>query len=1178
VLYVPDGDWFGVDSFVYSVEDDDGGSCSSSVTVSVGDVNDFPIAQFTFEPNDPLTYESIYLNSTSYDPDGTLVNWSWDMDDGTVIYGEQVTYQFVDDGDYNVRLTVVDDDTYVDDISMLITVENRPPIAENDIEYCDEDSSIWIDVLTNDLDIDGTLDFYSLIVVSGPDHGNTNINSSTGEIKYSPDTDFYGNDVFYYTIMDNDGSVSNLATVNISIMDVNDPPIANFVFEPVTPKTYEIIFLNSSSFDTDGIIVNWSWDMDDGTVIYGEQVTYQYADDGDYNVMLTVIDNSGAVDSISQVVSVSNHAPFIIDDVDDCNEDTYTWTNVLDNDFDVDGTLDNTTLSVISGPDHGSISINTFLGKIMYVPNGDWFGVDSYMYQIADDDGAVGVAIVNVTVIDVNDPPIANFMFEPISPSTKDLIYMNSSSFDIDGTILNWTWDMDDGSIKYGEQIVYQYSSNGIFDLKLTVRDDDGSESSLIKQVSIGNLLPTAVDDYVSILEDTAKYINVSTNDYDSDGMLLLDSITVVDDPIFGSLLVLGNGSVEYVPNADFFGYDIFTYTIMDDDGAISNLATVNISVIAENDGPLAVDDYILVDEGGTTSLLRNGNDSVLDNDSDVDGDELSVIIASYPDHGSVFLNTDGTFTYTHDGSETSSDSFTYVANDGTINSNIATVYIMISSVNSPPIANDDSDSTLEDIAVITNVSDNDVDDDSSLNLSSIIIVVSPGHGTAVANDNGTVTYNPDLNFNDVDYYWYTIKDSAGQISNEAMVTITVIGVNDPPNPPINIHPTDDKTDVGLNPELKVQLSDPENDVMNISFYNAANDKLIGKKDNVSSGDNASIVWSNRDYYTVYKWYVIVNDSTSDTTSDIWTFTTLRNIPSGGGPDTSDYPPNSDASKSQKTGFIKETINFDGSASSDDGTIVNYSWDFGDGEIGYGVTITHAYSSIGSYLVELEVTDDGGQKDTDTITVVITKANNPPEEPIISGPSTGHKNVEYQFTISSSDEDDDTIQYIIDWGDGNATTTAFIENGSVTIQPYTWSEYGEYTISIKAFDGQTESGSVSYDVWIDVWPIDDVIEGHLVDKDSSEPYDVFDDTKSGKTLDIEMDNGTYLIDIDNDGKNEYAFDLEDGLTSYEDYVYQKYLTIFNKEMKTPGFEMVSFLAMLGIIVLFLSRRKRGKNI
>jgi len=472
-----------------------------------------------------------------------------------------------------------------------------------------------------------------------------------------------------------------------------------------------------------------------------------------------------------------------------------------------------------------------------------------------------------------------------------------------------------------------------------------------------------------------------------------------------------------------------------------------------------------------------------------------------------------------------------------------------------------------EDDVLVVDITGSDPDGDdvsfSAVGIPSFAIFVDNG------NDSATLTVIPGFDDNGSYPITVTIEDG-GPLSDFELFTLYVGHVNRPPNKPINIKPINGSLINSLNPILKVNVFDIDENLMNVSFYNAKDDNLIGFNSNISSNQNASITWSNRNYGKTYNWYAIVNDSMNQTMSDIWSFTT-KDKPKGSG-----EKPIANASKSQTVGFIEEMISFDGSESEDiDGIIVNYTWDFDDnGTMGYGKKVTHNFSAPGTYNVVLKVKDNSGYTDKDTIIVVIVLGNNPPSKPSLDGPSKGHMNTSYEFTSLSFDLDNNTLQYIFDWGDGTDTTTSFLPNGTISNQSHEWTHYGVYTITVKAFDGSTESASNSYDIWIDVYPIDDDIKGQLVDKNSNEPYDLFEQDDNGTIINIEMDGDTYLIDIDEDGKIDYAFNFEDGLLPYPDYVYNKYREIFNEEiLKTPGFEMISLLAMMGIVLIILRRRR-----
>ncbi len=195
---------------------------------------------------------------------------------------------------------------------------------------------------------------------------------------------------------------------------------------------------------------------------------------------------------------------------------------------------------------------------------------------------------------------------------------------------------------------------------------------------------PVAVDDAYTTDEDTPLTVaapGVLGNDTDTDG----DPLTAVLDSTTsnGTLALNADGSFTYTPNADFSGTDSFTY-FANDGTSNSNLATVNITVNLVNDPPVANDDAYTTDEDTPLTVAAPG---VLGNDTDTDGDPLTAVLDSTTSNGTLALNADGSFTYTPNADFSGTDSFTYFANDGTSNSNLATVTITVNPVNDPPVA-----------------------------------------------------------------------------------------------------------------------------------------------------------------------------------------------------------------------------------------------------------------------------------------------------------------------------------------------------------------------------------------------------------------------------------------------------------------------------------------------------------
>jgi len=283
---------------------------------------------------------------------------------------------------------------------------------------------------------------------------------------------------------------------------------------------------------------------------------------------------------------------------------------------------------------------------------------------------------------------------------------------------------------------------------------------------------PVAVDDTYSTSEDTSLIISapgVLNNDTDPNG----DTLTVTSNtnPSHGTVTQNSDGSLTYTPNANFCGVDSYTYTISDGHGG-TDTATVTINVACINDQPDAQDDTYNTSED--TPLTVNPDDGVLANDTDPDGDTLTVTSNTAPGHGTVTQNSDGSLTYTPNANFCGVDSYTYTISDGHGGTDTATVLINVSCVNDPPNAQDDFYSATEDTPLTINapgvlLNDSDVEGDTL----TVISATQPNQGSVTQDSNGSLTYIPDAHFCGVDSYIYTISDGNGGMDT-ATVTIEI--------------------------------------------------------------------------------------------------------------------------------------------------------------------------------------------------------------------------------------------------------------------------------------------------------------------------------------------------------------------------------------------------------------------
>ena len=293
---------------------------------------------------------------------------------------------------------------------------------------------------------------------------------------------------------------------------------------------------------------------------------------------------------------------------------------------------------------------------------------------------------------------------------------------------------------------------------------------------------PIAVPRTATTAEDTLVTITVSATDDDGDGL----SFSTDSGPANGSLSSYAieceladplacSADVEYTPDPNFNGSDSFTFAVDDGNGG-TDTATVGITVTPVADDPDAVNDP-------TNPVIEDTNTvlDVLANDTDPEGDDLSITAKTNGSKGSVMIMGGGSnLRYNPSTNATGSDSFTYTISDGHGGTDVATVTVQIGAVNDDPVAADDpTNAIIEDVTTNIDPLINDTDPENDP-----LLVTDATDGTkgttSIVNGGADVAYDPNANATGTDTFTYTISDGAGG-SDPGTVTVQITPVNDAP-------------------------------------------------------------------------------------------------------------------------------------------------------------------------------------------------------------------------------------------------------------------------------------------------------------------------------------------------------------------------------------------------------------
>ncbi|MFW9673453.1 tandem-95 repeat protein [Vibrio parahaemolyticus] len=718
----PTADWNGKETITFTAKDPSGESVSQTVDFTVAPVVDIK-ADSTNVVEDTPTIIKVLGNDT-FEGDGKVVSLDTNNGpangtvlvnpDGSVTYTPNDNYHGADSFTYIVTSGGVSESTTV---NVDVTPENDAPVAKDDTTITDEDTPVTIDVLPNDTDADG--DKLSIESASVPKEQGT-VEVVNGKLVFTPAENFNGDSEITYTVTD--GQLTDEAKVTVTVNPVNDAPtikvdaVESITEDAVSTDTV-VATLTVRDTDTseDQLTVSLENNSNGYFVLVGDEVKLTQAGVDavnndelnlkDLTISASVSDgvNPTANDSDSLIVNRVNDAPTIkVDAVESITEDALSTDTVVATLTvrDTDTPEDQLTVSL----ENNSNGYFVLVGNEVKLTQAGVDAVNNDELNLKDLTISASVSDgVNPTASDsdslivnrVNDAPTVENaiadqeLSEDFATYTIDL----NDAFKDSDSALNFSVSGNSNvlvSIENGIATISPTADwNGSETLTFTATDPSGES---ISQTVNFTVAPVAdiVADKTTVVEDTPTIIKVLGNDtFEGDDKVV--SLDTNNGPANGTVSVNPDGSVTYTPNDNYHGTDSFTYIVTS--GGVSESTTVSVDVTPVNDAPVAKDDIATTQEDTAVTI------DVLPNDSDVDGDKLSIESVSVPKEQGTVEVVDGKLVFTPAESFNGDAEITYTVTDGQLTDE-AKVTVTVNPVNDAPTIKVDAVESLTEDAV----------------------------------------------------------------------------------------------------------------------------------------------------------------------------------------------------------------------------------------------------------------------------------------------------------------------------------------------------------------------------------------------------------------------------------------------------------------------------------------------
>lgn len=678
------------------------------------------------------------------------------------------------------------------------------PVAVPDEFSLNEDTELRGVLLENDSHPDGRSITLNTQAIRVPENGSILLNAD-GSFVYKSAANFAGNDSFIYQISDSQGLTAQ-ALVSLTVLPVNDAPI-------VLDDSYSLRVNTSLAVAAPGVLAN-DLDVESDTLLVSSVITppahgtlqlnpngsfsYNHATDfrGDDLFLYQVTDGQGglAQATVTLKVGMANAAPVAQNDSYQLSEDeplvVTAASGVLANDADPDGDSISLVTDLLSTVQNGQLILASD-GSFQYIPHQDFFGIDSFSYQIKDPAGLVSAATVMLTVLAQNDPPIVQAATYSVSPNATLSILAPG--------LLNYAFDVEEqnltlvvtpvvapvkGTVSFSAEggFVYAPDSNatGTDSFVFAVQDSAGATSTgtvVINFVTQG-IAPVLNDSVLQVFSSTSNGEQITqlfAEDTDANDGVTFSIVSGNESGVF-SLTAAGVLSVANATELAGLAGTTLSLVVQAQDGyGLIDQAVLQIDILA---GTLAANsDSYTVLQNTSLSVAAPG---VLGNDAEFSGSNLTATLITAPSHGQLTLNADGSFVYMPVSSFYGLDSFVYQASNGSSTAQ-TTVELNVTQMSYSLQANFDT-YTLAGNSVFTVHSGNSLLQNDLVNPNSAVtvsLVQAPPYGTLSLNTDGTFVYQPAAN--SYGAYYFTYRLTQGALTSDAMVELNIVANNTAP-------------------------------------------------------------------------------------------------------------------------------------------------------------------------------------------------------------------------------------------------------------------------------------------------------------------------------------------------------------------------------------------------------------